>query len=288
MKKCGNLYWSVRREVWEHRSVYIAPLIVAGLVLVGFAFHVSGLAKALRGMSGLDPVKQANAAAMPYSLAASVILFTSFVVAVFYCLDALNGERRDRSILFWKSMPVSDLTTVWAKAIVPLAVVPLIAFALALATQVVMMLMGSAAISATGGDAATPWKAFPLPQQTVVMAYGVAVHVLWYAPIYGWALLVSAWAKRTVFLWAFLPFVAISVVERIALGTSWFASVLRYRFLGAMSEAFAVDAMKSPVTQLAQLEPVKFLGTPGLWLGIAFAAACFAGAVRLRRYREPI
>ncbi|MBC8024223.1 MAG: ABC transporter permease [Burkholderiales bacterium] len=275
MKKCGNLYWSVRREVWEHRSVYMAPLIVAAVVLVGFAIHVSGL-------------KRNHAAAMPYSMAASAILFTSFVVAVFYCLDALNGERRDRSILFWKSMPVSDLTTVTAKAIVAAAVLPLIAFGVALATQVVMMLVSAAVLSTTGTNAVMPWEKFPLPRQSIVMAYGLAVHVLWYAPIYGWLLLVSAWARRAVFLWAFLPLVAISVMEKIALGTAWFASVMQYRFVGAMIEAFAVDAFKNPVAQLSELEPVKFLSTPGLWLGLAFAAACFAAAVRLRRYRDPI
>ena len=92
----------------------------------------------------------------PFSLAASVILFTSFIVAMFYCLDALYGERRDRSILFWKSMPVSDLTTIASKAFIPLAVLPLVAFAIALATQLILLMLTSVVLMVNGsgpGDA---------------------------------------------------------------------------------------------------------------------------------------
>ncbi len=64
----------------------------------------------------------------PYTFAAGCIMATAFIVGVFYCLDALHGERRDRSILFWKSLPVSDLTTVLSKASIPLVVLPLLSF----------------------------------------------------------------------------------------------------------------------------------------------------------------
>jgi ABC-2 type transport system permease protein len=123
---------------------------------------------------------------------------------------------------------------------------------------------------------------------TLVMLYGLAVHALWYAPIYGWLLLVSAWAKRAPFLWAVLPVFAGFVVEKIAFGTSHVASLVRYRVLGAMSEAFALDAMSEPITQVSLLDPVRFLGSPGLWIGLAFAAAFLAAATWLRRRREPI
>lgn len=283
MSAPGSFRWSLRRELWEHRAVYVAPLIMAAVVLTGFFFHLGRIAV----LPAVDPAKRAHVAGLPYSIAASAILFTSFVVAAFYCLDALQGERRDRSILFWKSMPVSDFTTVAAKATVPLAVLPLLATALAFVTQLVMLVIVSGVLSAKGLDASHPWSAFPLPRMTLVMLYGVAVHVLWYVPLYGWAFLVSAWTRRATFLWAILPFLAIAVVEGITLGSSWFVSAIRYRLLGAMTEAFAVDALKTPVTQLHQLEPARFFASPNLWLGIAFGVACFYGAVRLRRYREP-
>src|SRR4029077_3603918 len=105
------LYWSVRRELWENRSIYIAPLIVAVVVLFGFLLSTIGLPERRRAVLLLDPAKARAAIDMPYNVAAMMLIFTASIVGVFYCLDALHGERRDRSILFWKSLPVSDLTT---------------------------------------------------------------------------------------------------------------------------------------------------------------------------------
>ena len=113
------LYWSVWRELWENRSIYIAPLIVAAVQVFGFAISTIGLAERRRAVLLLDPAKQRAAIEQPYDMAAMMMLFTVFLVGVFYCLDALHGERRDRSILFWKSLPVSDLTTVLSKLIDP-------------------------------------------------------------------------------------------------------------------------------------------------------------------------
>ena len=218
-----------------------------------------------------------------------LIMFTAFLVALFYCLDALYGERRDRSILFWKSLPVSDLTTVLSKAAIPLVVLPLFTSALVLATQLVMLLLHSVALRASGAGAALLWSDLPLFQMSLIQPYGLIVHALWHAPFYGWLLLVSAWARRAPFLWAVLPPLAIGGVEKIAFGTSHFGALLRHRVMGAFSEAFTVDAQRTGlVTSLTQLDPGRFLISPGLWGGLLFAAAFLAAAVRLRRYREPI
>src|SRR6266404_7954548 len=127
--KTRPFYWSVRREVWENRSLYIVPLIVAAVEVFGFAISTIGLAERRRGVLLLDPAHQRAAIEQPYDLVAIMMIFIVFIVGVFYCLDALYGERRDRSILFWKSLPVSDLTTVLSKVTIPLVVLPLIAFA---------------------------------------------------------------------------------------------------------------------------------------------------------------
>ena len=111
--------------MWENRSIYIAPLIVAGGRAIRLRDqHDRSAGAPARASLLLDPAKQRAAIEAPYDMAAMMIIFTVFIVGVFYCLDALHGERRDRSILFWKSLPVSDLTTVLSKAIIPLAVLP--------------------------------------------------------------------------------------------------------------------------------------------------------------------
>src|ERR1700719_463324 len=130
-EKTRPMYWSVRRELWENRSIYIAPLIVAAVQVFGFAISTIGLAERRRAVLLLDSAKQRAAIEIPYDMAAMMMIFTVFIVGVFYCLDALYGERRDRSILFWKSLPVSDLTTVLSKVTIPLVVLPVICFALA-------------------------------------------------------------------------------------------------------------------------------------------------------------
>jgi ABC-2 type transport system permease protein len=285
------MYWSVRRELWENRSIYIAPLVVAAFVLFASMISTIGLPKRMRTVSELDPAKQHTAIVRHYSTAPAPIIFVTFLVGIFYSLDALYGERRDRSILFWKSLPVSDLTTVLSKASIPLMVLPLIGFVLGLATQRIVLLLSTAVLLGSGVSPAPFWAEFRLFQEPLVMLFGLTVHVLWFAPIYGWLLLVSAWARRTPVLWAALPLVAIPLVEKIAFNTSYFGTLLKYRVIGAMTEAFTVTPKRGAypiIDRFTQLDPAKFLSTPGLWIGLAFAAACLAVAVWLRRAQEPI
>ena len=282
------LYWSVRRELWENRSICLAPLAVAAVVLLAFAFSTIGLPARRRAVLLLDPAQQRATIERPYDLAAMMIMVTAFLVGVFYCLDALHGERRDRSILFWKSLPVSDRTTVLSKASIPLAVLPLLTFAITLATQLAMLVL-STAILLINGLPPTTWRQLPLLESSLVQLYGLAVLALWHAPIYGWLLLVSGWARRATLLWAVLPPLALVAVEKIALDTSQVASFLGYRLVGGVARAFAFGPRGSvPVESLAQLTPGRFLSSPGLWLGLLAAAALLAAATRLRRHREPI
>jgi ABC-2 type transport system permease protein len=275
-------YWSIWRELWENHSIYIAPSIVAAIILFGSfvgSFHLPGRRQ---NALLLDPAHRRAAIEMPYDIAAMMLIFTAFIVGVFYCLDALHGERRERSILFWKSLPVSDLTTVLSKMSVPLVVLPLVSLAIIVVTQFIMLLISTVALLPSGLAAST-WANFNLFQQSLILLYGLVAIALWHAPIYGWALLVSGWARRATFLWAILPLLAIGFFEKITFNTSYFASILKERLLGFAPEAFAFSAHTVP-----QLTPERYLSSPGLWLGLIFAAAFVAAAARLRRYRGPL
>lgn len=279
--------WSVRRELWEHRGIFIAPLVVAAFVIGAVLLNARNLQEKIGALASLDAGKQQLAVVVPFGLSASVILLVSFVVGAFYCFEALHGERRDRSMLFWKSMPVSDATTVLSKAFVPLAVQPAAGFAIALATQAILVALLAAILATAGADVGALWAKLPVFPMTVAMLYGVVVHVLWFAPIYALFLLLSA-AVRRPFLWVLVPAIAIQAVEKIAFGTGYSGLFMRYRITGAMSEAFVPDALREPITSLAQLDPVRFLSSPGLWLGLLFAAAFLVAAIHLRRSREPL
>jgi ABC-2 type transport system permease protein len=130
-------------------------------------------------------------------------------------------------------------------------------------------------------------------QLQVVLLYTLPVVALWHAPIYAWMLLISAWARRTTFLWAVLPLLAICAVERIAFNSMHFAGMLKSRLFGFVSAAFALKTSDGTVVDphlvpLSALTPGSFLGSGGLWIGLTFAAIFLAAAVRLRRNREPI
>jgi ABC-2 type transport system permease protein len=102
-------------------------------------------------------------------------------------------------------------------------------------------------------------------------------------PLYGWLLLVSAWARRAPFLWAGLPLLAIGVLEKIAFNTSHFVAMLGSRLSGG-PEGIPYPAQSSVVMhEVTLLTLGKFLISPGLWIGLALFAVFLAAAVRLRR-----
>jgi ABC-2 type transport system permease protein len=283
------LYWSVRRELWEHRSVFIAPLIAAGVVLFGLLISAIRLGHHLTEMPRFDPAHDAGVLALPFDFAAIPVMVTALIVAIFYCLGALHNERRDRSILFWKSLPVSDLTAVLAKAIIPLVVLPAITIVIVCVLHMFMLLMGTATLLAHGLDPTPFWTGIPWLQVEMTLLYLLVALSLWYAPIYAWLLLVSAWAKRAPFLWAVLPPLALCLLEKIAFDTSNLASVLSYRLHGGFDEAFDVSDMRAEhaLRHLPRVDLAQYLSTPGLWAGLLFAAGFLAAAVWMRRYREP-
>lgn len=282
------LYWSVRRELWENRSIVIAPLAVGALVLAASVVGSIRLPVRLHGLQALDPVQQHKLLEEPYTFAALLIMFTTAVVGVFYCVDAFQSERRDRSILFWKSMPVSDATTGIAKASIPIVVLPLVTFGVTVATQWLMMLLGGARLIAAAQNPALLWSHLPFVRMSELLLYHlVAVHGLWWAPFWAWLLLVSAWARRAAFLWATLPLLAIGMLERIAFGTSHFAALLGRRFMGGPEGGPSGDGPMT-MASMTPSNPAQFLASPAFWGGLILATAFLWLAIRIRRDREPV
>jgi ABC-2 type transport system permease protein len=279
------LYWSVRRELWENRSIYLVPAGAAAVSLFGFFINTAMLRRHMHSVWNLDPEQQRHALAAPYQTAAFLIMGSAFLVGIFYSIDALYGERRDRSILFWKSLPVSDLTTVLSKITIPIVILPLLSFAIAVITQWLMLLLSSVMLLGSGLSLPALWTQSSFFHMSLMLLYHmVTVHGLWYAPFYAWLLLVSAWAPRAPFLWAFLPPFVIAAVEKMTFNTTYFLDILKSRLAGPEPSTRGSTMMDA----LAAMGPVQFFSTPGLWIGLALAAAFLAAAVWLRRYRGPI
>jgi ABC-2 type transport system permease protein len=277
------MLWSARREFWEHRSLYVAPLAVAAVALLGFSIS------SLLGIWEKPLRLNADQPQAPFELAAALMMLTAIVVSVFYCLDALHSERRDRSILFWKSLPVSDATTVLAKASIPLVLLPLLIFAVTVALHCLMLLLSTIVVLATGQSVATLWTNVSLFRMSWLMLYHlVTAHALWPAPIYCWLLLVGGWSRRATLLWAVLPLAAIAVVEQFAFHTWHFARMVASRLLGDAPTVLSTGATGIPIHSTTHISPSHFLSSPGLWIGLGLAGVFLAAAVRVRRDREPI
>jgi ABC-2 type transport system permease protein len=294
-------FWSVRRELWEHRSIYIAPAAVSAVVIAGVLFaalrtsHIGTGPIFTRTGAGagqyLYAQAVASAALVPLLIATAAITLVGALTGFFYCLGALNGERRDRSILFWKSLPVSNTTTVAAKAFAAMALLPVCVFAAIVITHLAALAILAVALVAHG-QSLDLLRDVPLLRGWLLLAWALFAFWLWWAPVYGWALLVSAWAKRLTLLWAVLPPIGLAVFERVAFDTQHVQTIIRHRLNGGLELLLETPVPAQPPTvghvHLPDLDLVGFLTSSALWIGLAFAALCFAGAVWLRRRAEPV
>jgi ABC-2 type transport system permease protein len=297
------MLWSVRRELWENRSVYIAPLAAAGLMILAILIPVLTFAGKHAGQAQsfgvMTDTKEIIPLWIPYMLVAAPVFGIGAFVAIAYSLSALHGERRDRSILFWKSLPVSDLMTVLSKAAIPIILMPLISFVAAVVAQLVIFAIALAAGEVLGANAHFVWAGVPMDGRdavhliwagtpigylTLATLYGVVATALWHAPIYAWLLLVGGWARRMSFVWAVAPVIGLVIAERIVFGTDRLATMFSDRLDGSLHLAFAGGTDSA----LPMLTPVRFVCDPGLWLGLGVAAVFLAAAVLLRRHRQPI
>jgi len=282
-------YWSVRRELWENRWIYVGQLAVAGVFLFGFLIHMTHWLTKMRGLSADDPRGYWETMTLPYNVAAGLMMVTLILMSVFYCADALYGERRDRSILFWKSLPVSDLTTVLAKASIPLVILPLLTFAMIVAIHLIMLLVSSLVLPASGISVASLWRELSIFQMWGMLLYHIlTAHALWPFPVYCWLMLVSGWARRATLLWASLPVVAIAGIEKLVFGTAHFVEMVGIRLIGGGAPTDVTHGEMFPTGPMTHLTPLRYLGAPGLWIGLVVAAVFLVAAVRLRRYRGPV
>jgi len=268
----------VRRELWEHGSLVWAPLAMALTIIV--VSLVSGMVKGsididlgedrpLPELFG-DAEKQRGIFSLVMAGLVLPQLLVAFVVVFFYLLDGLFTERRDRSILFWKSLPVSDTKTVLSKLFVALVAMPLWSWALSLVVGLVVFGVLATQVSGTPAAGLGTWHGGTWLMVQATMLGKMAIAALWYLPVAGWLLLVSVLAKRAPFLWATLPFLVLSLAERIALGSNVVGAMVAQRLFGFREE-------------VSLMSEFPLLASPGLWIGVAVGAALVYAAIRVRQ-----
>ncbi len=325
----GTLRWLLKREYWENRGGFFYAPLIAGIVsllmsAVGIGLGLFALHRAARdgglhvdgenvNINGLDlglltqKISAKDMADLGNGLDLTLLLSSAWpflvlaFVVFFYCLGALYDDRRDRSILFWKSLPLSDTQTVLSKVISALIVAPLVATLAAVATMFGFLLIISIVAVTHGGSATTLiWgPASPVSLSAGLLA-AIPVYALWALPTAGWLLLCSAWAKSKPFLWAvMLPLFAGIIVSTTKLmhvfdmTTGWFwQHVVARLLLGTVPGVDLVyrlsanDKAKNVESLAALMSPaeqLKTLAMPDLWIGAAFGVAFIVLAIVLRK-----
>ena len=159
----SRFLWLIRREVWEHKAIWVAPAIVIGcLVLLMLTGNVHlGPITATDGEAKFAQMPQdlqVKLMVIIYGGLALVVFMVMGIVGFFYALDSLYADRRDRSVLFWKSLPLSDAETVLSKFAVAIVVIPLVALAASLVAQLLIAAGGSARLAIGGMPADGLWR----------------------------------------------------------------------------------------------------------------------------------
>jgi ABC-2 type transport system permease protein len=308
----------LKREYWEHRgSLKWTPVWIGGAILLmlilawitgqsvifrndGSEHMVEGGLKLLEQNASAEQLRMGTAA-MLYGTGA-VFSIAMFFVLFFYCLGALYDDRRDRSLLFWRSLPVSDMETVLSKLAMVLIAVPLIYFVAIVAFQIVLLIVTGLMILIQGGNPVTLlWGPVEPMAYWSRLAVAFALQSLWLLPVYGWLLLVSAWARSKPFLWAVLVPVVLAVLE--AWSSLTVSLQLGYKFgellLSRIVTGFAPLSWTSTDGSGSMMVGapgerystewnvlIERLGTLEMWVGIAIGIAFIAAAIWMRRYRD--
>ena len=296
----------IRRELWEHRSIIVTPIVIGLILSLGVLMtegmltaHTEEVDIGIATMSNLGDESHRSAVINGLLFIPSVIILIGMsILVIFYSLDALYAERKDKSILFWRSLPVTDAETVISKALTGALVIPLISFAAIIATQLISMLLSSIWIMIEGGNAIhLIWAPASLVSLWAATLAGILMLSLWLSPFLGWFLFVSAFAKRMPLLLAALPIVMLPMLENWIFGSKMFFEAFFVRTVEPIRDAAEAAKASFEISENLRvssfiadpwqaIDVANFLAKPDLWAGLIVSATFITAAVYVRRYRD--
>ena len=315
--------WLLRREYWENRGSFFWAPTITGIVICTLA-ALGALAGSLQvaklksasdiGINSIDAsnhVQQMSFVGDGGLLSGVAIIATVLAFVVFfYSLGALYDDRRDRSIFFWKSLPISDWLMVLSKLTWALLLGPIVMILIGLVVGIGLLLISALAMKLNGIDGAWAmiWHSHPL--RVLLHALSVVpIYAAWAMPTVGWLMLCSAFARSKPFLWAVLvPLLSATLLSWMGAlpgismphGTIWY--VLGYRGLlsvapgswyidGALVGRLAATGgsieNSGDLLQLIDLGKSWYLFSGSdIWIGMAAGVAMMALALWFRRRRD--
>jgi len=262
----------LKREYWENKGAFrTTPLVIGGIYIVlllmflitfnHFDNEFQSLKELARWISQIDAslrgeiIYVGSITFFPglFNIALSFVVF-------FYLLGSLYDDRKDRSILFWKSLPASDTLTLVSKLLSAMVVAPVIFWAIYVLTSIVIMLVTSVVVLAIGEN---PWTLFlgvgnPFKAWSMLLLSYLAQSI-WALPLYGWLMLVSSFAPRIPLLFAILPPVVVAVLQIWIEFLQTFT--LKKNLFGVIGEWFANSPFIS-INGDGNDRPIASLGIP--------------------------
>ncbi len=294
----------IKREIWEHRSIYVTPAAIAMLITlltltgqVSISAFGEAVDLAIVGASNIDDAHRRIALAGVLGVVTSIFAFGAWIVMIFYTLDTLYAERKDKSILFWRSLPITDAETVISKLLTAAFVIPLAFLAAVIVTHIVILSLASIWIIVKGANAGhLIWSAAPLFDTWAASLIVAIAMPLWLAPFIGWFLFVSAYAKRSPLLLAFLPIFILPMLERMLIGSHLFYDAIVVRTFRPplanvdisdwFDDDMPFDVTAESISMLAALDIGRFAASPSLWAGLVVCGLLTTAAIYMRRYRD--
>jgi len=296
----------VKREYWEHKgAIFYTPAIMAaifaGLMLLGTItgnnVSVNGhdsfdymeyLPQAVEQFENLDEQERSNGVQIGLNAPMVMFGFVMLIISLFYCLGALYDERKDRSILFWKSLPISDTTTVLSKFVAVCFLIPLFYFGVLAVFQLFLLLFATVVAWFGGSSGVTIWTSSNLFGVLFNGLFSLIITSLWLAPLWGWLMLASSWAKKVAFLWGTLPIFMISVAEGMIFHSSSFIEMVGER----IADGFAIlnsnmhYLVGADMFDIHVMRWYEVFSSMEFWAGLFVTAVFLAGAVFTRRHRD--
>ena len=296
----------VKREYWEHRgAMFLTPVAMTGLFAV-FAilalFVANNLTVNGNDFSFLNKLPEFVAQIDQHSesevekvvqvaLYSPIVIYglVMFLVSIFYALGSLYDERRDRSILFWKSLPISDTSTVLSKFVTVCLLIPAFYFAAMFVFQIYEMIFSTILLWFGGDSGYVVWASSNLFGVAFNSLAGLLILSLWLAPVWAWLMFASAWAKKVAFLWGTLPIALVAIAEGTIFNSAEFVSMVGQHIAkGFIASTASINHLEGEGAALGLdlQHPLEALTVTDFWVGLVVAAGFLAGAIFIRRYRD--
>ena len=292
----------VKRELQEYKvGLIYAPFIVAFILSLVIVLVYFGVADIKTNEFNFSTSVYENGEAVEWMRAATVdqkvavirsglvvlgfpIAFVMIFAVLSYSLGTFFEERKDKSIIFWRSLPISDLKTVLSKVFIVVFVAPLIILPALIFLHVAALLTASIYFAVADIVPFTwIWNAYSIVDWFRII-FSLWMQLLWSLPILAWLMLAGAYSRKPIVA-AILPLVGLIAIERVVFGSAVFLATAIERIQPwSLMSSFPKQYEQLRVVEIADIP--LLLATQEFWYGILISVLLIGAIVYIRSRGE--